>query len=130
MPHAVAAALLTGDAGARAFDARALNEPSIAALRGRVVTAAWTPALPPPNDRPARVAVRLHDGNSFEAECLSARGGPDRPLPPDVWIEKMRALAVPVYPGIVSVLEAIVRGDAQRLEQPWSTLVKEITGHE
>lgn len=126
MPHAVAAALVDGSAGASAFDGRALHDPAIAALRSRVVTAAWTPALPPPNDRPARVTVRLRDGRTLRAECLSARGGADRPLPDDTWAEKMRVLAAPVYPRIVGVFEEIVGGDARRLREPWSAIAREI----
>ena len=126
MPHAVAAALTRGDAGSAAFDARSLGDPVICALRDRISTAAWTPSMPPPNDRPARVTVRLHDGSVFEAECTSARGGADRPLPPDVWADKMRALAEPVYPGIVGVFDELVQGDRRRLEQPWRSIVQEI----
>lgn len=126
MPHAVAAALVLGDAGAAAFDARALIDPAIAQLRGCVTTDAWTPVLAPPNDRPARVTVMMRDGHSFTAECLSARGGSDRPLPPDVWADKMRALAAPVYPAIVGVFEELVSGDARRLAQKWADVVREI----
>ena len=127
LPHAVAAALVLGDAGAPAFAARTLADPAIAALRERVGMEAWPGPLAPPNDRPARVTVTLHDGRAFSAECLSARGGPDRPLPDDTWIGKMRVLAEPAYPAIVGVFQEIVRGDARRLAQPWPETVRDIT---
>lgn len=126
MPHAVATALLLGDAGAAAFSSTTLHEERIAALRPRVRTSAWSPALPPPHDRPARVTVRLRDGRSHEAECLSAQGGPDRPLPADVWRGKMQALAEPAYPGIVALFDPLVAGDAAARAQRWTELAASI----
>jgi 2-methylcitrate dehydratase PrpD len=126
MPHAIAVAFAMGQAGAAAFSAKTLTDPTIASLRARVMTLAWSPMLPPPNDRPARVAVRLRDGREFSAECLSASGGPDRPLPEDTWMDKMRELAEPAYPGITEIFSQIVAGDEGRLAQDWSTLVREI----
>lgn len=126
MPHAVAAALLWGDAGAAAFTAATLQDAGITALRPRVRTSEWTPALPPPHDRPARVTVRLRDGRSYAAECLSARGGPDRPLPTTVWRDKMQALAEPAYPGIIAAIEPLVAGDPAARAQPWPELVARI----
>jgi 2-methylcitrate dehydratase PrpD len=127
MPHAVAAALLKAEAGAAAFAADTLEDEAIARLRERVHTTAWEPLLPPPNDRPARVTVHLRDGSQLSAECLSARGGPDRPLPADTWRTKLQALAAPAYPGIVALFDGIVGGDAHRRAQPWAELVRAIT---
>jgi 2-methylcitrate dehydratase PrpD len=126
MPHAMAATLLLGDAGAAAFASTTLGDERFAALRSRVRTTAWSPALPPPHDRPARVTVRLRDGRSHSAECLSARGGPDRPLPPTTWRDKMQALAEPVYPGIVAAFEALVTGEAEAWAEPWPRFVARV----
>jgi 2-methylcitrate dehydratase PrpD len=128
MPHAVGAALLMGDAGAPAFTAATLDDPVLRKLRTRVQTGAWEPLLPPPHDRPARVTVHTVDGASLSAECLSARGGPDRPLPESTWRDKMQELALPAYPGIVGIFDGIVQGDAQRRAQSWSSIAAEITG--
>ena len=128
MPHSVAAALLRGNGGATAFDAHALEDPAIRELRVRVSTSAWMPSLPPPNDRPARVSVQLHDGRTVTSECLSSRGGPDRPLPADTWAEKMHALAAPAYPGIVNVFKKLVRCQPACLAQRWPDTVLEIAG--
>ncbi|HYF21431.1 MAG TPA: MmgE/PrpD family protein [Ramlibacter sp.] len=128
MPHAVAAALLHGDAGAGAFTAAALDDAAIGRLRQRVHTTAWEPLQAPPNDRPARVTVHLADGSQVSTECLSARGGPDRPLPADTWRAKLQELAEPAYPGIVGIFDAIVSGDPRRRSQAWPDLVREITG--
>jgi 2-methylcitrate dehydratase PrpD len=84
MSHAVAAALATGRGGAEAFAAGTLADPVIDGLRGKVSVAARERELPPPLDRPARVVVEIIDGSEIDAECLSAVGGPNRPLPPEV----------------------------------------------
>ncbi len=126
MPHAVAAALLLGDAGARAFSARSIQDPGIGALRQRVTIQPWAQRLDPPNDRPAGITVHLHDGQELAAECLSAEGGPDRSFPATVWIHKMRELAEPAYPGITPLFQAIVEGDKRRLRQSWSEIAWEL----
>jgi 2-methylcitrate dehydratase PrpD len=125
MPHAIAAAIVTGTGGAPAFAADTLAEPAIGRLRERVTMAPWAPALAPPNDRPARVIVELRDGSRIEGECLSAAGGPDRPLPLDTVLGKMSSLAAPVYPGIRPVFEDLVRMTPQRMSQGWAGIVGE-----
>jgi 2-methylcitrate dehydratase PrpD len=125
MPHAIAAAFVTGTGGADAFTAATLAEPRIAQLRQRVSMAPWTADLTPPNDRPARVTVELRGGGRFAAECLSAAGGPDRPLPPSVVFDKMSALAAPVYPKMRPLFEELCTLPPARLRAGWSDLVKE-----
>lgn len=127
MPHAVAAALATGTGGADAFSASTLNEPTIAQLRERVTVVPRDRELPPPHDRPARVIVALRDGTQVEAECLSAIGGPDRPLPPETVFDKVRALAAPAYPQILPVLRSISMLDHAALDAGWRELVDTFT---
>ncbi len=130
MPHAVAAALVLGDGGAKAFSHQALHDPAIARLRCLVKMRPWTGPLEPPNDRPARILVSLGSGTELTGECLSARGGPDRPLPQDVWRDKMLALAVPAYPAIANVFDVLVHCDARSLARPWHEIVQEICADE
>ncbi len=125
MPHAIAAALVTGTGGAEAFAAGTLAEASIGRLRECVTVAPWTRDLAPPNDRPARVIVELRDGGKLEAECLSAAGGPDRPLPLDTVFGKISALAAPVYPRMRPLFEELVRLPASRMDTGWSDIVSE-----
>jgi 2-methylcitrate dehydratase PrpD len=127
MPHAVAAALQKGDAGAQAFTTATLGEPDIARLRERVHTTAWPDLPAPPHDRPAGVTVHLRDGSSLSAQCLSAHGGPDLPLPADTWRVKLRALAQPAYPRIVDIMDEIVGGHTPRMNQSWRAITQEIT---
>lgn len=126
MSHAMAAALAMGSGGADAFAAATLADPQLARLRERVSVKPWEPMLPPPNDRPARVTVRLSNGNQLEAECLSARGGPDRPLPPKTVLEKMSALAAPAYPRMRPVFEQLMTLPAARMAQGWADIVTEM----
>ena len=125
MPHAVAAAFVTGTGGAEAFSAATLGEPRIAQLRRRVRVAPWTADLTPPNDRPARVTVELRSGARVQAECLSAAGGPDRPLPSSTVFDKVSALAAPVYPKMRQLLEALAGLPVAGMGRGWSDLVKE-----
>ena len=125
MPHAVAAALVTGTGGAAAFAAGTLAEPEIGKLRDRVTMAPWAPALPPPNDRPARVIIELRDGSKVEAECLSAVGGPDRPLPVETVFDKVTTLAAPVYPKLRALFEDLAGLPAARMQTGWTDLVAE-----
>ena len=126
MAHAMAAVLETGTGGAPAFAAATLAEPSIARLRERVKVKPWQPELAPPHDRPARVTLELRDGRRLQGECLSARGGPDRPLPPEVVLDKIRALAVPAYPRILAVFTGLMALAPGRMQQGWADIVSEI----
>jgi 2-methylcitrate dehydratase PrpD len=125
MPHAIAAAIVTGSGGAEAFAAGTLAEPAIGRLRARVRVAPWTGRLDPPNDRPARVTVEFRDGGTVEAECLSAAGGPDRPLPPETVFAKVTALASPVYPKMRSIFESLAALPAVRMQSGWADIVRE-----
>jgi len=100
-----------------------LARPDIDALRRRVTVKAYESELPPPNDRPARAEVRLRDGRVLSAECLSARGGADRPLPPTTVDDKLAQLAVPAYPKIADVLAPIRALEADALRRGWRQTV-------
>jgi 2-methylcitrate dehydratase PrpD len=126
LPHAVAATLIRGAAGPEAFGSASLQDERIAALRDQVQVMAFEPALPPPHDRPARVRVRLADGRVLTRECLSAAGGPDRPLPAGTVLDKVERLAGPVYPEMRAVLESLCALEPQRLAQGWGDTVEEI----
>lgn len=126
MPHAVAAALMLGSGGADAFAQGALDHPPLRELRSRVRMVPFTPVRAPPHDRPARVTIRLEDGRTFVGECLSALGGPDRPLPADTVFSKADALAGPVYPALRGVLESLAVPTPANLDRGWADVVREI----
>jgi 2-methylcitrate dehydratase PrpD len=93
IPHAVAATLILGTGGRRAFTREALNAADIATFREKVTLAAFEPILPWPNDRPARVTVRLKDRSVETATCISAPGDPVNPLSMDDLKAKFTELA-------------------------------------
>ena len=126
MSHAVAAALAMGSGGADAFAVATLADERLARLRKRVRVKPWENVPPPPNDRPARVVVELASGERLSVECLSAQGGPDRPLPPETVLQKMSALAVPAYPRVRGVFEDLMALPATRRAQGWADIVTEI----
>ncbi len=98
MPHALAAAAVTGTGGQGAFDQSTLHEPRIADLRRRVRLAPLPEIGPPPNDRPSRVTWRMRDGTALSALCESARGGADQPFDTDTMLAKL-AETSRAYPG-------------------------------
>ena len=100
--HAVAAPLVLGHALPEAFGSAALASPEIAALRRRTVFREFEPALPPPHDRPARVTVTLADGRRITRECLSAKGGPDRPYEMAELFGRLDTWLAPTYPRLAS----------------------------
>ena len=123
LPHAVASALVMGSGGAEAFAFDTLARSDIGGLRDKVRVKPYDGELPPPNDRPARAEVRLRDGRVLSAECLSARGGADRPLPPSTVDDKIAQLAAPVYPRIAATLAPLRALDAQALQRGWRQTV-------
>ena len=127
LPHAVASALVMGSGGAEAFAFDTLARPDIDRLRQRVTVKPYDAELPPPNDRPARAEVKLRDGRVLSAECLSARGGSDRPLPATTVDDKLAQLAVPAYPKIADVLAPIRALEADALRRGWRQTVDAFT---
>lgn len=128
LPHAVASALVMGSGGAEAFAFDTLARSDIGGLREKVRVKPYEGDLPPPNDRPARAEVRLRDGRVLSAECLSARGGADRPLPPSTVDDKLAQLASPVYPAIAGTLAPIRALDAKALQRGWRQTVDAFVG--
>ena len=128
MAHALAAALVTGEAGAPAFASDSLRDAQVDALRQKVEMSPWPgPPSGPPNDRPAQARIRFADGTSLEATCLSARGGTDRPYPDAARIEKIAGLTTALYPRLGHVAETLVALPAARLQQSWRDIVQDFS---
>jgi len=125
MSHAVAAALLSGQGGASAFHSSTVSDAAMQALRERVTMAPWPDPIPPaPNDRPARVEVRFTDGSMLVGECLSARGGADRPFAPEELMEKIRQLTARTYPALAEVAARVIEGGSPLASRPWPETVR------
>jgi len=128
LPHAAASALVMGSGGAEAFAFETLARSDIERLRRKVKVKPYGRDLPPPNDRPARAEVKLGDGRVLSAECLSARGGADRPLPLSTVDDKLAALAAPAYPAIAATLAPIRALDDKALQRGWRQTVDAFVG--
>ncbi len=126
VPQAIATTCVFGHAGPDAFAASTLGAPEIARLRGRVELRLFEPAMPPPNDRPARVTITLNDGAGLASECLSAQGGPDRPFPPETILEKARGLTAGVYHDYASVASRLVDLEGPLLARKWGDVIGDI----
>lgn len=127
LPHAAAAVAVLGHAGAEAFAADKLEDPRIDALRQKVDVLPFDPLPGAPNDRPARIGVTLEDGAIFETECLSARGGPDRPFAREEILEKIDGICDPVYPTLGRIARQAIALDSGLLDQPWDRVVAAVT---
>ena len=127
LPQAAAATAVLGHAGAAAFAAETLDDPGIDALRRKVDIQPYEPTLDPPNDRPARIHLTLEGGKTFDAECLSARGGPDRPFTQAEILTKIDGICESVYPAFGDSARRAVALDPSILAMSWDQIVVGIT---
>ena len=123
--HIAAATITTGHADASAFHASTLEDPDIARLREKIRIAPYEPEMPPPNDRPAKVIITLSDGTLLSGECLSARGGPDRPFERAEIVSKGRANIAAAYPKAPDRIAPVLEGRTNGLH--WGALVRAFT---
>lgn len=127
MQHILASTARHGHAGAEAFHASTLDDPAVAALRERVTIGAYEPEPAWPNDRPARVTVEAAGGTRVVEECLSARGGPDRPFAPEEIRAKITGIVAGAYPAMAPALLRLLDLDPALLAAPWDRSVAEMT---
>lgn len=125
IPHAIAATVRLGTAGASAFTSDKLRDEGIARLRRRVRMAPYPELKPWPKDRPARVTVRFADGAELSAVCESARGGADQPFDEPTLLSKLAENARGVFPELPEKLAAVIRGE-EILSRPWRELISEM----
>ncbi len=107
MPHALAASLVYGHGGAQAFSTQSMQDERVARLRRNVAMRLVDEELAWPHDRPAFVTLVTVDGQRYSANCLSARGGPDRPFTDDELWQKIDALSCASAPGLLEAMRAL-----------------------
>ena len=127
VPHAAASVAVLGHAGAEAFSAESLEDPRIDAIRQKVEIRSFENIPEWPNDRPSRIRMTLADGATYEAECMSARGGPDRPFERDEILAKIDGICDPVYPALGATARRAVALEAALLDTPWDQVVAAFT---
>lgn len=128
IPHSLAATMVVGNAGRRAFLEETLKEKEIARLRGIIRLSLHPDIRPWPNDRPTRVTWQMQGGEVWTASCDSAKGGADQPFDDDTLLYKLRDNAGNVFPAMPDLLWSVLSGDAVTLARPWRSLVTEMTG--
>ena len=119
IPHAIAATVQLGTAGARAFTQDKLQDEGISKMRKRVRLEAYQNLKPWPNDRPARVTLRFGDGSEMSAVRESARGGADQPFDEPTLLSKLAENAGGIFPAVPKTMTAIISGDAEILAKGW-----------
>ncbi|MDQ2783978.1 MAG: MmgE/PrpD family protein, partial [Chloroflexota bacterium] len=106
--YCVAAALVEGVVGleqfdAARFDADGVRDLAIAALLDRT-TVRVDPALTAryPQQWPARVTIRLANGETVESAANYPRGNPENPVPFATLEAKFRGLVTPRYDSVLA----------------------------
>lgn len=107
LPHAVAAALVTGADRPEAFGADALRDPRIMRLRQLVTLEPYRDVKPWPLDRPGEVAIMLRSGARFEVTREAALGSPSRPMSESMLLEKIARLSARAAPALASAIETL-----------------------
>jgi 2-methylcitrate dehydratase PrpD len=126
MPHAAAATAVLGTGAAEAFTRDKLADDRIARLRRKVQLLPYAEIGAWPKDRPARVAWRFADGETWTEICESARGGADQPFDEATIIAKVESSSGGAFPNLPRMLTDIVKGKATALRQPWREAVVEM----
>jgi 2-methylcitrate dehydratase PrpD len=116
MPHMIAAALVYRSGGPTSFSPNTLVDPRMVRLRNKVQLKPYEGKLEPPHDRPARIVITMNDGRRIVAECLSAYGGPDRPLTEDQLLDKIAQLGGPLLPRLTHLVQS---SSCQFDARPW-----------
>ena len=127
LEHVLATSCVHGHASADAFAATTLSAAPIVRLRERVELRDFAPLPSAPNNRPARVRIKLDDGQLLISECLSARGGPDQPWGEEVILSKATQLTGKVYPRLVSAMSEVMALNAVRMGERWVDTVADFT---
>jgi 2-methylcitrate dehydratase PrpD len=106
VPHAVAAALITGRAGLRQFDAASLADPAIARLRGRVEMVVDDDI----SEFDAFLRIERTGREPVERRVAPVIGSPRRPMTAEAVAEKFTELVEPVLPGTADRLREVIDG--------------------
>jgi 2-methylcitrate dehydratase PrpD len=120
--HSVAAVLVRGSADPEAFSADYIDDPAVVGLRDRITIQPYAGDLTPPHDRPARVTVTMTSGEVVSGECLSALGGPDRPLRDADVLDKAELITAAAFPEFAALARRLVDGSVSD-DTPWSEIV-------
>jgi 2-methylcitrate dehydratase PrpD len=128
LPHALAAAVVFGDGNAQSFGTDSLLDERVTRLRERVDMRLVSEQLPWPQDRPAFVTLVDTKGHRYQAHCMSARGGSDRPFTDEQLWSKIDSLSSASAPSLMQVMQSLhaqcdIQPASKEWSQPWRNLV-------
>ncbi len=128
LPHALAAAVVFGDGNAQSFGTDSLLDERVTRLRERVDMRLVSEQLPWPQDRPAFVTLVDTKGRRYQAHCMSARGGSDRPFTDEQLWSKIDSLSSASAPSLMQVMQSLhaqcdIQPASKEWSQPWRNLV-------
>lgn len=126
LPHAMAATSVMRTGGFDAFTKATLGQPDIVELRRRVKLKPHPSVQPWPNDRPARVTWLFSDGQSWQAECESAKGGADNPYGEDAILGKLDQAMNTEFPAMAPYLKTLIGAEETAFRQPWRAAVAQM----
>ena len=72
------------------------------------------------------MTVTLDDGSAHASECISARGGPDKPFGPDIIESKINGIMAAAYPEAPAVMKQCIALDRSLLVMPWREIAARI----
>jgi len=105
-----------------------LDKPEIIELRNKIELRQFLPEQEWPNDRPARVIVEFKDGLTISRECMSAKGGPDRPFTEEEILKKVSQLTSDVYPNLAPALVEFLTLTSEKKVECWDSVVARLVG--
>ncbi|MCW2868696.1 MmgE/PrpD family protein [Actinacidiphila oryziradicis] len=106
VPHAVAAALITGRAGLRQFDAASVTDPAIGRVRRRVEMVVDHDI----SEFNAFLRIERTGREPVERGVAPVIGSPRRPMAAEAVAEKFTELVEPVLPGAADRLREVIEG--------------------
>lgn len=126
LPHAMAATSVLKTGGFDAFTKATLEHPEIAELRRRVSLKPHPAVQPWPKDRPARVTWLFADGQVWQAECESAKGGADNPYGEDAILGKLDKAMSAEFPAMAPYLKTLINAGETEFRRPWRAAVAQM----
>jgi 2-methylcitrate dehydratase PrpD len=126
LPHAMAATSVMGTGGFDAFTKATLGQADIADLRRRVTLKPHPAVQPWPKDRPARVTWLFRDGQSWQAECESAKGGADNPYGEDAILSKLDRAMGADFPAMAPYLTTLINAGESEFRVSWRAAVAQM----
>jgi 2-methylcitrate dehydratase PrpD len=126
LPHAMAATSVMKTGGFDAFTKATLAQPDIAELRRRVRLKPHPAVRPWPMDRPARVTWLFNDGQSWLAECESAKGGADNPYGEDAILGKLEKAMAADFPAMAPYLKTLINAGEAEFRGSWRAAISQM----